>query len=206
MYKRDSHYLVIDSLCDLQQRHFDWFQAILEDVHHESPKWDQALLAAQKTIATENEAFLESCYQIKVNGHVRFVNLPAPDSRYKVPFPNYMHIGQFREIKASVVRVSKTKLLEVKRDFICNQCKQTTTLEADYELMYMFDAPKQCSTECCKGVPIQKYQDPLPEHCVYYQDIKVQVCGCIRYLLKEKYLLFAEMKFRKEYIGAYRLC
>lgn len=164
------------SLTDLRQRHNPWFEAIMANVHAETPKWDRALFNAQNTIVRTMEASLEPCYQIKANCHVRFVNMPAPiDPQYKMPFPNYMHVGQFREIKANVVRMSKTRLLEIKRDFVCNRCKQTIPLDADYELMYSFDVPAQCPTAGCNGALRQKDENLLPEYCVHYQDIKVQV-------------------------------
>lgn len=130
---------------DLKQRHFDWFEAIVNDAHIESSKWDLALLTVQKSIVgeIEREALLQAHYQIKVHGHVRFVNLPALDSESKRPFPNYMNIGEFRQLTANVVRISITKLLEIKSDFICDQCNETITLNADYELMYMFDITQQ---------------------------------------------------------------
>lgn len=141
----------------------------------ESTKWNAALLEAQKQICEEQEAYLEPNNQIKVNCHVRFIGLPPPDPRYKLPFPNYSQIGQFREIRGNVIRMSQMKLLELKRDFVCSQCKQILTIDADYSLMYRFDAPRNCEKVGCKGQIYQKSQEPLPEYCVYYQELKVQV-------------------------------
>lgn len=163
------------SLSQLQQHNFDWFQAILNDVYQELPKWDVALLAAQKSIASEDEGFLEAGYQIKVYCHIRFVHLPASDLRFKLPFPNHDQIGQFREVKGTVVRMSQMKLLEVKREFVCSKCGTIIELEADYSLMYRFDVPKNCTKAECKGNVHQKHAEPLPQYCVNYQELKIQV-------------------------------
>lgn len=162
-------------MSQLQQHHFDWFQAILYDVYKELPKWDAALLAAQKSIASEDEGFLETGYQIKVNCHVRFVHVPPPDPHFKLPFPNHDQIGQFREVKGTVVRMSQMKLLEIKREFVCSKCNTVVEIEADYSLMYRFDVPKNCAKAECKGNLHQKHVEPLPKYCVNYQELKIQV-------------------------------
>lgn len=163
------------SLSKLQQHNFDWFQAILVDVHHELPKWDAALFAAQKSVASEDEGFLEIGYQIKVNCHVRFVRIPPPDARFKLPFPNHDQIGLFCEVKGTVVRMTQVRLLEFKREFICTKCHSTCEISADYSLMYRFDVPKSCAKPDCKGSLHQKHVDPLPQHCVNFQELKIQV-------------------------------
>lgn len=161
----------------MQQKRFNWFSDILGNVHSESTKWNAALLEAQKQVCQEQEEFLEPTYQVKVNCHVRFIGLPPPDPQYKLPFPNYNQFGKFREIRGNVVRMSQMKLLELKREFVCSQCKKTTTIEADYSLMYRFEAPRNCEKDGCKGQIYQKSVEPLPEYCVYYQELKVQVAN-----------------------------
>lgn len=165
----------IRSLGALQQQKFEWFAAILKNAHAEAIKWDAALLEAQKQICQDYEHFLESNYQIKVKCHIRFVGLPPPDPRYKLPFPNYTQVGTFRELRGNVARITQTKLLELKRDFICSKCKTVKTVEADYLLMHRFEAPRNCEKVGCKGNIHQKSADPIPEYCVYYQEIRVQV-------------------------------
>lgn len=124
-------------MSELRDYNLDWFAAILKDVRTESVKWDAALFAVQRTIAMEQEGFLEQWYQIKTNCHVRFVNLPSPSPQFKIPFPNYAQVGQFREVKGSIVRISQRKLCEGKREFVCNKCNDTILVESDYELMYL---------------------------------------------------------------------
>lgn len=159
----------------LQQHKFNWFKAVLNNVHKELPKWNTALFAAQKAIASKDEGFLEDGYQIKVNCYVRLVHVPPPDPHFKLPFPNYTQIGSFREVKGTVVRMSQTKLLEVKRDFVCSKCQTVITVDADYCLMYQFEVPKNCTKPDCKGNVHQKQIRPPPQYCVQYQELKIQV-------------------------------
>lgn len=168
------HIRHVHSLSQLQQHNLNWFLAILDDVYTELPKWDAALLAAQKAIASEDEGFLEEGYQIKVHCHVRFVRLPPSDPRFKLPFPNADQVGMFREIKGTVVRMTQMKLLEMKREFICTKCHKVIEVEADYSLMYRFEVPKNCAMNDCKGNMYQKNADPLPQYCVNYQELKIQ--------------------------------
>lgn len=162
------------SLCRLQQHEFDLFEAILCDAQSECPKWDEALLAVQKFISTEKDAFLEPDYQIKVNCHVRFVHLPATDSRYKQTFPSSEQIDEFIEVKGNVVRMSQAKLLELKREYKCNRCPNTILIEADYVQMYAFEPPKTCAMANCEGKMQPKNVEPVPKHCIDYQEIKIQ--------------------------------
>lgn len=162
------------SMCRLQQRDFDLFEAILSNAQAECAKWDQALLAVQKYISEEKDAFLEPDYRIKEYCHVRFVHLPESDARYKQPFPNNDQIGQFLEVKGNVVRMSQAKLLELKREYACNRCSNSKVIEADYIRTYAFDVPKQCASPTCNGMMRPKYDQPLPKYCIEYQEIKLQ--------------------------------
>lgn len=159
----------------MQQHKFEWFKRLLDNVHNELPKWNGALFDAQKAIVSNDEGFLDAGYQIKVHCYVHFVHVPPPDPRFKLPFPNHDQIGLFREVKGTVVRMSQTKLLEVKRDFVCSKCQRDVTVDADYCLIYQFDVPKNCTKPDCKGTMHQKHVRPPPQHCVQYQELKIQV-------------------------------
>lgn len=162
------------SLRRLQQRDFDLFEAILYDSAAEYAKWDGALLAVQKCIAEEKDAFLEADYQIKEYCHVRFVHLPEIDSRYKQPFPINDQIGQFVELKGNVVRMSQAKLLELKREYACSRCSNTKLVQADYNRMYAFEPPKNCTEANCNGIMQSNNEQPVPNYCIDYQEIKIQ--------------------------------
>lgn len=159
----------------LQQNKFHWFKELIADVHRVLPEWNAALFAAQRVVATRDEGFLEMGYQIKANCYVRFIHIPPPDPRFKLPFPNHDQIDLFREVKGTVVRMSQTKLLEVKRDFICSKCRTVVTVNADYCMMYQFEVPKSCTKVDCKGNVHQKDLRPPAQYCVQYQELKIQV-------------------------------
>lgn len=163
------------SLCHLQQTDFNLFEAILLDAHTEKQKWENSLLMVQKSIASENDAFLDPDYRIKLQCHVRFVNFPPPDSRYKPTFPNNEQIRKFVEVKGNVVRMTQVKLLELKREYICSKCKTLIIIEAEYIKLYIFEVPRHCSNALCKGTMYRKNAEPIPKYCVDYQEIKIQV-------------------------------
>lgn len=158
----------------MQQNHPYWFQALLADVHRVLLKWNGALFRAQRNIIAKDEKNLNADYQIKVDCYVRFVHLQS-DSQFELPFPNHDQIGLFREVKGTVVRISTTKLLEVKRTFICSNCRTTITVNADYCMMYQFEIPKSCTKADCKGKICQENVRPPVQHCVQYQELKIQV-------------------------------
>lgn len=157
----------------MQQHNFNWFSAILENVFAELPKWDEALFATQKAIALE-DGFLDAHHQIKENCHVRFLHLPPSDPHFKLPFPCVDQMGLFRDVRGTVTRMTRTKLLEIKRDFVCSKCGLVMLVEADYSLMYRFDVP-ECTKPGCKGNMRRKDTEPNPLYCVNYQEIKIQV-------------------------------
>lgn len=164
------------SLQHLQQSKFPLFLAILQKTHTECLKWDAVLLDIQKRIVENGDAFLDDNYTIKVNCHVRFVNLPPPDPRYKLPFPNNDQIGKFVQLKVNVVRITQQKLFEQKREYCCSKCHETILVEAKYERMYVFDPPRSCANApTCKGQMHQKNLKPKAEYCLDFQEIKVQV-------------------------------
>lgn len=114
--------ILLCSLLQMQQKEIDWFQAIMYDVHSELPKWNAALFNTQRLMVELQDEILDVGYQIKANCYVHFINMPQ-DPECKLPFPNHAQIGLFRQVKGTVVRMSQTKLLEIKRDFICLNCQ-----------------------------------------------------------------------------------
>lgn len=143
-------------------------------MHDECIRWDNALLSLQKSIAENLDGFLDSGYQIKVNCHVRFVNLPSADPHFRAPFPSANHIGQFVEVKGNIVRMSQARLLELKREYVCSKCKDVILIEAEYMRMYAFEPPRHCSKHACKGTMYQKNIQPLQKFCIDYQELKLQ--------------------------------
>lgn len=135
-------------------------------------------MAAQKQLL-EGNAFLDSCYQIKENCHVRFVRLPKATgvSSRDSTFPTNAHVGMLVEVKGNVVRMSQAKLLECRRQYICGRCKQTLMAEAEYSKMYVIEPPRSCRNPegKCKGTPYQRSAQPDVTHCIDFQEIRLQV-------------------------------
>lgn len=162
------------SLSHLQRNNFDLFEAILKDAWAELPKWNNALLAVQTTITDQNDVHLQKGHCIKVKCHVRFIDLPH-DPNNQLPFPNNDQIGLFREVRGIVVRMSLVRLLEMKREFQCPKCRITVCRTADYSCAYKFDVPKCSTTGCRKKWMQPKNNEPLPDQCINFQELKIQV-------------------------------
>lgn len=123
--------------------------------------------------------FFDSNYQIKEYCHVRFINLPqiGDHPKNRNLFPTNEHVGQLVQVRGSVIRMSKAKLLESKREYVCKHCKQSKVFEAEYAQMFSIEPPRCCwNTDTkCKGVPYPKSAQPQVEYCIDYQEIRIQV-------------------------------
>lgn len=150
---------------------------MLTNTDIESNKWNQALLASQKSLL-EGNIFLEPNYQIKESCHVRFTNLPKSDQGYRTQFPTNEHAGDFVQIKGNVVRMTQIKCLEYKRDYECPRCKKIITIQGEYHKFFVIEPPRTCrqndESSSCRGVPKQKSLQPNPEYCMDVQEIRVQ--------------------------------
>lgn len=167
------HNCFIRSLQHLKQHRIYWFEDLLANVHSALLKWNGSLYRAQRIISND-EKHLDTNYKIKIDCYVLFIHFP-PNLQCNLPFPNYDQVGLFREIKGTVVRTSQTKLLELKRDFICLKCHTITTINADYFMMYRFEMPNSCAKANCKGKVQRNHVRPPPEYCIQYQELKIQV-------------------------------
>lgn len=149
------------------------YEKILRNPHDESKLWNESLLSCQKKLV-EGNMFLEDGYQIKENCYVRFVNLPGDLS--DITFPNNDQIGKFVQIKGNVVRITQTRLLEIKREYTCSKCKNTEIVSAEYNRLYVIEPPKCCknSSKGCKGILYPTQSLPKPEFCIDYQEIRIQ--------------------------------
>lgn len=135
-------------------------------------------MAAQKLLL-EGNAFLDQYYQIKENCHVRFVRLPKETSVLMLgsAFTTNAQVGLLCEVKGNVARMSQAKFLERRRDYVCDRCKQTIIVEAEYSKMYVIEPPKSCRNPegKCKGVPYQRSKQPEVTNCIDFQEIRLQV-------------------------------
>lgn len=176
-----------NSLTNLQRHQPQLFAKLLNDPHSQLPLWNSALLSAQKQLL-EGNAFLDADFQIKENCHVRFVQLPASNGRsYLRVFPNHDQVGRFVQVKGNVVRMTQAKLLECRREYVCGKCSNERLVEAQYAKMFVIDAPRGCIAKGgrgggegnneggCRGTMYPKRAQPAPEHCVDFQEIRIQV-------------------------------
>ncbi|XP_055635308.1 DNA helicase MCM9-like [Toxorhynchites rutilus septentrionalis] len=172
------HVSVNVSLAHLQRKQPTLYEAILQCSRDEQPRWDACLLNAQKSLV-EGNMFLDPGFQIKQNCHVRFVNMPqtAAEAVKRTPFPSNDNVGQFMQIKGSVIRMTQARFLEFKREYVCSRCKMEFRIEAEYEKNYVFDPPRSCplATQTgCKGIPHQKSAQPQADYCRDFQEIRIQ--------------------------------
>lgn len=129
---------------------------------------------------------------------MRFVRLPATASSAALSatpggcgpstststsvYPTNEHAGRFVQVQGSVVRLSQARLLEHRREYACARCRHTRTVHADYARCYAIEPPKGgCSLRSthgagdkCGGQLFQKHAQPLAEHCIDVQEIRIQ--------------------------------
>lgn len=165
------------SLRDLKNHNIEWFNAIMVNVNDEMKTWSEALIFAQESFVIEEVDDLDDNISIKRDAKVRFVYIPPSDQLQVLkPFPNRDDdVGKFREVSGTVVRMSNVKLIEMKREFFCPDCKNKIELDAEPSLKYKFDVPGKCPTEKCNGKLQKKNGDPIKEHSRNYQEIIIQV-------------------------------
>ncbi|KAJ6633293.1 DNA helicase MCM9 [Pseudolycoriella hygida] len=159
------------SLSHLHQTDPSLFTDVINDVHKASIKWSDVLLDLQKRFA-ETDSFLDPNWEIKVNGRVRFYNLPEQDIRNRLTFPTDDDIGKFVQVKGTVLRATQPKFLQYKTDFICGHCKSSITIEGEYAKNYVIVPPNSCINGC-KGRPYLDETNVVNENFITYQEIKV---------------------------------
>uniref|UniRef100_A0A182T8M1 DNA helicase MCM9 n=1 Tax=Anopheles maculatus TaxID=74869 RepID=A0A182T8M1_9DIPT len=171
------HVSIHVSLTHLQRKAPQLFARIFQDTEVELARWNDCLLRAQKSLI-EGNLFLEPGFQIKQNCHVRFVNVPvSPAELRKTAYPNNESVGQFLQVKGSVIRMTSSRFLEYKREYACTRCKQKVLIEAEYSKSYVFEPPGPCPSAReagCRGQLQPVSAQPQPEHCRDYQEIRIQ--------------------------------
>lgn len=155
---------------------------MLENPHTECSRWDEALLDAQKKLL-EGNAFLDPGFQIKENCHVRFIGYSScaaaaevGEDQHQQCYPNSTtnhRPGSFIELQGTVVRMTQAKLLELRREYVCNRCKRSQCVRADYTRMFAIDPARSCSVTC-RGTMQPVQVKPQPQHCIDYQEIRIQ--------------------------------
>lgn len=183
------------SLTHLHHTNPALFDEVLNDVHNASVKWSNVLLDLQKRFA-ETDEFLDPHWEIKVNGRVRFINLPEQDPRNRSVFPVGVDVGKFVQIKGkhidsldvckqfssmkqnlnsgTVLRATQPKFLEYKINYVCKHCKATIVVEGEYAKYYVVVPPNGCPN-ACKGTPYSDTTNVDNENFITYQEIKIMV-------------------------------
>uniref|UniRef100_A0AAG5CY52 DNA helicase MCM9 n=1 Tax=Anopheles atroparvus TaxID=41427 RepID=A0AAG5CY52_ANOAO len=171
------HVSIHVNLTHLKRKQSELFARILRNTEAEVAKWNECLLRAQKSLI-EGNLFLEPGFQIKQNCHVRFVNLPlTPAELRRAAYPSNDNVGQFLQVKGSVIRMTSSRFLEYKREYCCTRCKRKVLFEAEYSKSYVFDPPGPCPgarETGCRGQLQPVSVQPQPEHCRDYQEIRIQ--------------------------------
>ncbi|XP_035774534.1 DNA helicase MCM9-like [Anopheles albimanus] len=173
------HVSIHVNLSHLQRKHAVLYERILENTDAEVLRWNECLLRAQKALI-EGNLFLEPGFQIKQNCHTRFVNMPISQAELlqrKQAYPSNDHVGQFLQVKGSVIRMTSPRFLEYKREYACTRCKCKVLLEAEYCRSYVFDPPSACPAakeSGCRGHLQAVSAQPQPEYCRDYQEIRIQ--------------------------------
>ncbi|XP_053659879.1 uncharacterized protein LOC128708924 [Anopheles marshallii] len=171
------HVSIHVNLTHLQRKQPQLFARIFQDTEAELGRWNECLLRAQKCLI-EGNLFLEPGFQIKQNCHVRFVNVPvSPSELRKTAYPNNDSVGQFLQVKGSVIRMTSSRFLEYKREYVCTRCKIKVLIEAEYSKSYVFESPGPCPSAReagCRGQLNPVSAQPQPELCRDYQEIRIQ--------------------------------
>ena len=111
--------------------------------------------------------------------HIRFYKLPACSEIWRDRVPKSIDIGRFLVMEGTVIRTSSAKILEYKKEYMCTNCKNVFSLQADFQLHYAVPTPTSCpvSYECSgKKFVVMTGNDGTtgPKKCKDYQEIRVQ--------------------------------
>uniref|UniRef100_A0A0A9XC16 DNA helicase MCM9 n=2 Tax=Lygus hesperus TaxID=30085 RepID=A0A0A9XC16_LYGHE len=134
------------------------------------PLCDKALIEAQKKVKEQ----LKLCtLVVKVNVHARISALPVCPELYKSVFPRNEDLGSFLRISGTVVRRTMPKMLEFKKTYLCQKCKYTFVLFAEYEKHYAIQPVGSCrNPETCKSTNVVSVSNP--DDFKDYQELKIQ--------------------------------
>uniref|UniRef100_A0A1Q3FWA5 DNA helicase MCM9 n=1 Tax=Culex tarsalis TaxID=7177 RepID=A0A1Q3FWA5_CULTA len=184
------HVAIGVSLTHLARTERPLYNALTAYPKTELDKWNRSLWQAQKSLVEGPQLFLEPGFKLKHNCHVRFTNMPSSSSTTeregggppkKEPYPKLDQVGRLVKVSGTVVRMTQApKFVEYKREYVCKRCKHEFDVEAAYEQKYVFNVPWSCPMARetgCKGVPVPKNDQPVPDYCRNYQEIRLQEVG-----------------------------
>uniref|UniRef100_A0A8D8BIE3 DNA helicase MCM9 n=1 Tax=Culex pipiens TaxID=7175 RepID=A0A8D8BIE3_CULPI len=181
------HVSVGVSLTHLARSEPPLYDALMACPTRELVKWNRSLWQAQKSLVEGPNLFLEPGFRLKHNCHVRFTSMPSSSSslerdggskKDRVTYPKLDQLGKLVKVSGTVIRMTQApKFVEFKREYVCKRCKHEFDVEALYEEKYVFTVPWGCPNARetgCKGVPVRKNDQPVPDYCRNYQEIRIQ--------------------------------
>ncbi|KAL1397553.1 hypothetical protein pipiens_009669 [Culex pipiens pipiens] len=182
------HVSVGVSLTHLARSEPPLYDALMACPMRELVKWNRSLWQAQKSLVEGPNLFLEPGFRLKHNCHVRFTGMPSSSSstlerdggskKDRVTYPKLDQLGKLVKVSGTVIRMTQApKFVEFKREYVCKRCKHEFDVEALYEEKYVFNVPWGCPNARetgCKGVPVRKNDQPVPDYCRNYQEIRIQ--------------------------------
>lgn len=103
-------------------------------------------------------------------------SLPKRDSDAWVNLQFLQDMINFHHNLGTVIRTSLAKLLEYERDYICNKCKHTFTLNAKFAEYFTMRGPSGCpSDDGCTSIKFTCLSDRgAASNFKDYQEIKIQ--------------------------------
>lgn len=153
-------------------------EKILQSAESVLPLLDRAAFRALTEVYNSLED--KSNIVFKQHIHVRFLSMLADSSR--TVFPGSKDVGQFMGLVGTIVRISEPKLLEYKRFYRCNKCKQIMIVEAVASRWYAFPKVDRCDNLCLNAnielfEPGENVKNNLSNYMRVkdYQEVKLQV-------------------------------
>ncbi|XP_044762057.1 DNA helicase MCM9-like [Coccinella septempunctata] len=112
----------------------------------------------------------------KNNVHCRVYGLPICPELHRNLFPKNCDANKFLQISGTVVRISASKLLEFKREYVCTKCKYKSMCYAEYDKKNIIFPPKQCTNPegDCNSTNLISKDELQSQFCKDYQEIKIQ--------------------------------
>ncbi|XP_048842281.1 DNA helicase MCM9 [Brienomyrus brachyistius] len=173
--EEDAHYPVVVNAMTLFEANMEIAEYFIAFPSEVLPVFDHALHRAA-TAVLQSFPQLSGC-RLKRNLHARISGLPVCPELTRDHIPRSRDVGHFLSVTGTVIRTSNTKVLELERDYMCNQCKYVFTVQADLEQFYSFKPPTSCANEeGCGSFKFTCLSEGLssPAGCRDYQEVKIQ--------------------------------
>ncbi|XP_026857465.2 DNA helicase MCM9 [Electrophorus electricus] len=171
----DAHYPLVVNAMTLFEANMEvgeYFNAYPSQV---LPVFDCAL--HRVALSVSQSAQPQSTCTLKRNLHVRISGLPVCPELTREHIPKARDVGHFLSVTGTVIRTGATKVLEQRRDYMCNKCRHVFSVQADFEQHYSFVPPTRCPSEDgCGSFAFTCLSDgeAASAACKDYQEIKIQ--------------------------------